>query len=394
MNKNLALTFIFFFVPLTFLTAQVNRNTLISLNWEKVLIEQDQLDILADSIRSKLSRVESILVNEYSGELLDNPSIVEYSLENEYDSCLMVTITGSMDKLLVSWEIFDSVFNKIVYQSSFEGAIDDDYTNILGGFWHPLVLSLKESLFSFASKVSIQVKALPGSKVFGLTEEHLTIDESGVVEARLDAYSNCSIAVSMSGYFTEYSEFLVNEANSTIYIEQKKKFNVEFEAGFYDLTYLRLGIRYYFIPDTAYLSLSTTIFQAQLLINNPSSDTYDPDIKLPNLNSLTLGIGGAIDLSHIKLRIPMGVEFFLRMSSDSSNSLDPIATWGMEIPIALEYSVHKNVALYFEYSPLFYFISDETQFRIYTSEGWKPFIIGSDFAVDLLHVNVGLRVRI
>ena len=389
------LFFIFLLTPLL-LFSQVNRNTLYFITIESNNILEKEQQILIDSINSKLSKVDSILISQYEGKKLDNNQKIDFTVKKEYDSYIDITLSGTLDNLLVNWSIYDNVFNKIVIENTLSGKIDKDYSNILGGFWHPIVLDLRHSLFSFASLVEVKIKVLPESKIYRTGEKTILADEKGIATIELEAYSNCKISVIKRGYFPVYREFLVDKNSSLLEIEQKKKFNIEFDIGFYDLTYLDLGFTYYYIPDNAYFKLSTTIFQAQLFIFNATAENYDINESLPNLNTLSFGFGGAIDLSHVKLKIPMGVEFFIRMTSDSSNKIDPIAPWGMEIPIALEYSVHKNVSLYFEYSPLFYFITNQAIFEKYMENVWKSnaILVTEKAAIDLVHANIGIRVKI
>lgn len=394
-QSKIILLLLFTMMP-AFISAQVSRNTAYFLEWGEHQFSPAQRQSVEDSVSAKLARVDAVLVTEIRSKFAGRAQRTEHAVSEDYDSYLYLKLGGSMQLLQASWEIYDNVFNKIVRENNLEGAVDSDFTNLLGGFWVPVVKELRNSLFSFSSKVTLTFEGEPGTLLYGLGEEVITVGEDGKVQAELDAYANYRVRARLAGYYPVEKEILVEEGNTLIRLEQKKKFNVNFDIGLYDVTYLKLGIAYYFIPDTAFFQLSTTIYQAQLMVNNGQEEFYQTDGLLPQLNTLSFRIGGAVDLQHAKVRLPMGVEFFLRMTSLTEDKLDPASSFGMEFPVGLEFFPHRNVALYLEYSPLLYFLKDPVIFSEYLNYSWKKpyYVINETVAADFLHLNLGIRVQI
>jgi hypothetical protein len=153
-------------------------------------------------------------------------------------------------------------------------------------------------------------------------------------------------------------KYYLSLERTTIKLEQARGARFAIEAFLNNLIFPGFEFSYYPIPGLLYARAGLTTYLLGLLLEDSGSERADSLLISLPLNLLHLGVGAYLNDADRDLRAYAGLGAFLRLMADFKHiGLEPIAPWGLQAALGLEYSRHPARRFYLEFCPLLYFTS-------------------------------------
>jgi hypothetical protein len=237
--------------------------------------------------------------------------------------------------------------------------------------------------------VTLTLRALPGTRISGLSPKPLLIGSDGTVTIDLPSPAPYSFRTSLSGYIPNQMGLYL-DGQTEIAVNQVKSPWLYLDASFYNGFYPGISATYAAPFFPAFVRVGFTTFRAGLAVNQ------DAMISSLPLSQLTLLLGMYFSPEDSPTRFYAGAGPLLRVTLPPGGSftIDHLLPWGVQLVAGWEFSLAGNLRIFIENAPTGYYTPEPDLFRYSfgSSNVSFPFLnFPPLLALNLLEVRFGIR---
>jgi len=204
--------------------------------------------------------------------------------------------------------------------------------------------------------VRVTVKALPGTRISGLTERPLYTDAGGTTGADVAPGATYRLEADHWRYLSQVQKIYVADSPQTVEFEQKSGTRFALEALTHQEESLGMGFRWYPLPGMLFTGVRiVNSFQGLL----PPYDFKNDDDRWFSRNLyLSLNLGGYLSSQNRRIRLGLAAGGFVRFYSrrnDPDLELHPVFPYGLTFGTLFEMSAGPRFAILLEWMPELYF---------------------------------------
>ena len=312
------------------------------------------------------------------------------------DSWLRVSLAGDWTSVAVAAGSYDLLTGQTVFQFEMRKRLLRGAVDLERGFWDE-VLEATAGYYSQAAAAKslpgqVVFRAPPGTRITVPGGDTLRTDADG--QARLDVQLplTLSIRARLPGHFPLESKYYLSQELTTLELEQARGARFAFDVYLNNMIFPGFEFSWFPLPSTLFVRTGFTTYLAGLLFSGRGQDTSL--FVSMTLNLLDLGIGAYLNDADRNLRAYAGAGVFLRLiTSLAYFGLEPIAPWGLQAILGLEYSRRLKQRFYLEFDPLLYFTShpDLMKASLSSNRDYIGYIFFEKFAAYFLNLRLGFR---
>jgi hypothetical protein len=254
----------------------------------------------------------------------------------------------------------------------------------LAGHYHRLPVTVTRTI----APATLTVKALPGTRITGLGDAVVVVDDSGTASAELPAQHQYVLGASRPGYFYASQQVFLS-TDKLITLVQAPESAWSIDASFQDRAYPGLSLGWSPVPGrvTLKLGIRTYLFglafgSDSLFVSSPLSDLFFAGTVSP------IAELGAF-------RPYLGLEGFLRIEHRAGRtpSLEGLSPGGVKAVAGIELVVTPGGGFYLEYAPIMYFTQTPELLKAALGSGSVPpgWVFASASALNMLSFRAGYR---
>ena len=359
--------------------------------------------LIYESLIAVLKRSDpNLIILEYDsfGIPPDEPARVAATRERDADGWLAVTADGSMDDVRLhasSHDILRNVTDDTVLSPPDRPV---PYRFIEQAYWFPLTERRDQWTPPPADRVSLVVRAPPGTVLFGITADPIPVGDTGVVETAIDPPAALEIRGETPGHLPIERSVYIQYDPVTVELDPVayNRWAVDVRLAGFQFPGIRAA--WFPRPATIYVRTGITTYTAGLYLVNEDPSGTTPNLLQSNPLSLaTVRAGMFFRPPDRTLRPYAELGPFLRLSHDGAPAtLDPVAPWGIGGAVGLEYALLPRVRLFAEYEPLAYvphsvddFLSVSFPAGYYSGRRVPGYLVTDTVAVDMRNTALGVR---
>jgi hypothetical protein len=278
------------------------------------------------------------------------------------DSWLRVGLSGDWLSVVLRASSYDLIGQAMAFSFELRKPMRRGAVDLERDFWDEVNAAVDGYYSQAAANRTVSGEVLfqarPGTRIVGAGPSPLVADAEGLARAEIQVPSTLSVRATRPGSYPLEAKYYLNLAQNTVKLEQNPGPRFAIEAYLNNLVFPGFEFSYYLIPGLFYLRTGLTTYLFGLLLSDSGSETADSLVVSKPLNLLDLGIGTYLNDADRDLRVYAGLGAFLRLITSLVHvGLEPIAPWGLQAALGLEYSQHPARRFYLEFTPLLYFTS-------------------------------------
>lgn len=380
---------------------------------EGLKFQELELLLLYESLLAKLSGASRgvVIIEAQSGVV---PGTVEersrLAREQGADSWLSATVSGSMKSLRVSVSSFDLLKGRMVFESRLQSESPVGLIDLAKRFWDSTAQALLEnySLVEVVAppevketidSIEILILAQPGTLVAGLSEKPLEVGQDGELIVELAVPGTYSFEALKEGYYPYKEKFYLENESKVIEIVQQP--GARYALNFYlnNFSFPGFELSYYFTPNFFFARAGFNTFLLGICLTDQHDSTDDNSwLQSHSLSHLNIAFGSYLGREDRYYRWLVAGGLFTRliMAKGYGIGLEPIAPFGIQAIIGLEFSHSEKRRLFLEYVPLLYLTKYPELMRASFPPDYEPwnYIFGKSYVVDFFNFRFGLRLQL
>lgn len=380
---------------------------------EGLKFQELELLLLYESLLAKLSGAsQEVVIIEAQNHRVPGTIEEKSNLAREQgaDSWLSATVSGSMESLRVSISSFDLLKERMVFESRLQSESPVGLSDLARRFWDPTAQALRENYSlvepiatpakkKIAGSAEIVILAQPGTLVTGLSEKPLEVGQEGELSIELAVPGTYSFEALKEGYYPYKEKFYLESESRVIEIDQQP--GSRYALNFYlnNFSFPGFEFSYYFIPNFffARAGFNTFLLGIRLTDQHDSNDD-DSWLQSHSLSHFNITVGRYLGREDQYYRWLVSGGFFARLIMEKGYGigLEPIAPFGVQAIIGLEFSSSAKRRLFLEYVPLLYLTKYPELMRASFPPDYTPwnYIFGKHSVLDFFNFRFGLRFQL
>jgi hypothetical protein len=278
------------------------------------------------------------------------------------DSWLRVDLTGTWLSVGLRVSSYDLIGQALAFAFELRKPMRRGAVDLERDFWDEVSAAIDGYYSQAAANRTVSGEVLfqarPGTRIIGAGPGPLLADAEGLARAAVQVPTTLSVRATRPGLFPVEGKYYLSLEQTTVKLEQAPGARFAIEAYLNNLIFPGFEFSYYLIPGLFYARTGLTTYLFGLLLTDSGSEAADSLLVSRALNLLDLGIGTYLNDADRDLRVYAGLGAFLRLITTLVHvGLEPIAPWGLQAALGLEYSRHPGRRFYLEFTPLLYFTS-------------------------------------
>ena len=239
---------------------------------------------------------------------------------------------------------------------------------------------------------TVTIRGVAGTEIETGTGKLYIIGETGILDIEAPEESTLDLRAVRSGYFPVEKDVMIGEDDIEIELEQTKggRLVLDGRVRFTDGA-LAPGIQFFIVPHALFLGfyLDENLLSISSLVNGIAGYPVTPQLY----PVLRVGQFFLPPDSPFRMAFSVGVFTKIVMPFTGNIYISKEMTVGLEPALLFEFSPWKRLRFYFEYSPRFYYRTEDSEFD-FTYEGYQG--IDSVEISDTIYMNpavvfVGVR---
>lgn len=380
---------------------------------EGLKFQELELLLLYESLLAKLSgaSVGVVIIEEQSGGV---PGTIEekshLAREQGADSWLSAMVSGSMESLRVYVSSFDLLKERMVFESRLQSELPVGLIDLARRFWDSTTQALRENYSLVAAdappakkkiidSAEIVILAQPGTLVTGLSEKPLEVGQEGELSIELALPGTYSFEALKRGYYP-YKEIFYLESESRV-IEIDQQPGSRYALNFYlnNFSFPGFELSYYFIPNFFFARVGFNTFLLGIRVPDQDDSTDDDSwLQSHSLSHINITVGRYLGREdrYYRWLISGGLFTRLIMAKGYGIGFEPIAPFGVQAIIGLEFSHSEKKRLFLEYVPLLYLTKYPELMQASFPPDYEPwnYIFGKSYVIDFFNFRFGLRFQL
>jgi hypothetical protein len=273
------------------------------------------------------------------------------------DSWLRVGLSGDWTLVNVAASSYDLLTGQTVFDLQMSKSLLRGAADLERGFWTE-VLQAAAGYYSQAAAAKtlpgeVVFLAPPGTLIAVAGREDLRADTDGQASLSVQLPLTLSIRATRPGFYPMESKYYVSQELTTLELAPARGARFAFDVYLNNAIFPGFEFSWFPLPNTLFLRAGFTTYLAGLFFSGDYENTSL--FVSETLNLLDLGFGSYLNDADRHLRVYAGLGAFLRLiTSLGYFGLEPIAPWGLQTFLGLEYSRRLKQRFYLELAPLLY----------------------------------------
>jgi hypothetical protein len=311
------------------------------------------------------------------------------------DSWLSVAVTYEEETVGITYELFDMAKGASVDRGELRKEIPADL-NLAGFFWFEIAETLRGSLPPLARTTSVYVRAVPGTRITGLSGEPVLVPASGVAAFGVPIPGSYHIRAERASYEPLESDVFFEKSGQTVKLDQRAPPNFGLDLYTYDFQFLGAAATWFWGPSGFHMKLGVTSFLLGIYLPmNLKSDTGKTASILVSKQLLypEFRFGSYFNSPGSTYRFYWSAGVVLRfMFSEYYVGLEPIAPAAFQPGLGFEWKPAQGQCWFLEYVPLAYVTSDaERLIGTYPGTNFVNYGRLAGTVVEWLNMRAGYR---
>jgi hypothetical protein len=390
------------------------RRLVLYFEQEEGLKFQDlELLLLYESLLAKLSGASSgvVIIEAQSSGV---PGTIEersrLAREQGADSWLSAMVSGSRESLIAYVSSFDLLKERMVFESRLQIESPVGLIDLARRFWDSTAQALRENyspgeavappeVKEAIDSIEIVILAQPGTMVTGFSEKHLEVGQEGELSIELAVPGTYSFEALKRGYYPYKDKFYIESESKVIEIDQQP--GSRYALNFYlnNFSFPGFELSYYFVPNFLFARVGFNTFLLGIrLTDQHDSNDDDSWLQSHSLSHFNIAVGSYLGREDRYYRWLVSGGLFTRliMAKGYGIGFEPIAPFGVQVIIGLEFSHSEKRRLFLEYVPLLYLTGYPELMRASFPPDYEPwnYIFGKSYVVDFFNFRFGLRFQL
>lgn len=276
------------------------------------------------------------------------------------DSWLRVSLAGnwlSVDLRVSSYDLIGqaTAFAFEMSKPMRRGAVD-----LERDFWDEVTAAVEDYYAQAAANRTVPgevvFQARPGTRILGAGPGMLRTDSTGFARADVQVPVTLSVRATRAGFFPVEGKYFLSRAQNTVQLEQDRGARFAFEVYLNNLIFPGFEFSYFLIPGLLFARTGFTTNAIGLLFTDSGSEGEGGLLVSQGLYQMDLGLGIYLNDEDRDLRAYAGLGAFARLLTALGYfGLEPIAPWGLQAALGIEYSRNPHWRFYLELAPLLHF---------------------------------------
>ncbi len=274
-----------------------------------------------------------------------------------HDFSFVLSVEGQQDPanngtIQIQFRVFSVLSGRELHAGTFQDGVFSEQ-DLYQTFWLPLSAVL-DSLEAQKGQGALTVHAVPGTRISGLTEKPVSVDQSGETVIPLIVPGTYSYRASAPGYRGREGIYTMAESPAELFIEQERVSKWLIELGSLMGQFGELWAHRLLFKEQFWIGFGLQEYWIGTYFPSPDDrGRYSyPVVSLPLLQpGITIG-GRLADDLHF-LRPYLSATFLLRLNT-SLLRLDPAAAMVVEGKGGLEWKLAPGFAVFFDLGASFY----------------------------------------
>jgi len=290
------------------------------------------------------------------------------------DSWLRVSLAGNWRSVVLRAGSYDLIGQATAFSFELRKPMRRGAVDLERDFWDEVTAAVAEYYSEAAANRTVPgevvFKARPGTRILGAGPEALRADSDGVARAEVQVPVTLSVRATRPGFFPVEGKYFLSRAQNTVPLDMNRGARFAFDVYLNNLIFPGFQFSYFLIPGLLYARTGFTTNIVGLLFSDSGSEGESGLLISRPLNQLDLGLGVYLNDEDRDLRAYAGLGAFARLLTTLSYlGLEPIAPWGLQASLGIEYSRHPRRRFYLELAPMLLFTS-------------RPDLVFASFAPD------------
>jgi len=326
-------------------------------------LDPAQTLLLYESLLVKLGRAsEMVAVLEHG----DEPSPASDSERSQAarsrrgDAWLHVRVDGRWSGLTLSARAYDLLADAPAFELSWNAAIRRGAIELERHFWAVVTEAVAQQFRSGGRKVAravsretLTIAGVPGTRIRGLGDAVLEIDEGGQAALDLLLPATLSYRATRTGYYPVERGLYLEPGIGILDLEQERGSRWALNAYLQMMNYPGFDVSFYPVPNLYWIKLGFNTYLLGLVLAEERDQSMLVSYSLSHVN---LSTGVYLNAADRLFRFYVGAGIFARIMTarEWAVYLEPIAPWGLQPILGMEFSRQTRTRFYVEYAPFFY----------------------------------------
>ncbi|HRW23905.1 MAG TPA: hypothetical protein P5298_05820 [Spirochaetia bacterium] len=297
-----------------------------------------------------------------------------------------------------AWRVLDPLTGATLASGVVEGP--EPGPRDLAEFWWLPVVEAAEAALPTVARTLVRVTAAPGTVVSGLSDEPMTVPESGELELPLRVPGTYPWRAVSSGAYPESGYFGALEQGVSLAVPRTPLRRWAIEAGLYMTQFPDLWASWRFMDDRLFLRAGLRQFLAGLyLVGEEYGEDTPPAILSLPLIQPGIGIGGYFlpPDAFVRPYAQAGAGLRLLVASWAPLVPEPVAPLALEGAFGAEWGLTRRIAVFVELGASYYPFCDGflmASVRGADDSGPSGFLYGGSWLVELPTLRFGARLSL
>ncbi len=318
------------------------------------------------------------------------------------DCWLLVTAGGTWERPRLEVRSYDLLADRETFAYPVEEPLRRGAVDLERHFWDRVAASVRETYTQAGRAVAravtpgqIVFRGVAGTTVTGVGKGLVKIGADGQAAAEVLLPGTFAYRATRVGYDPVVGRVFAEQGQEVVALEQRR--GTRFALSFYleNINFPGFDFSFYPVPNFLFLNAGFHTYALGFLFSGGGRDNPLVSLSLTHLN---LAAGCYLSAADRRFRFYLAAGAFARLITalDFGVTLDPVAPWGLQPILGMEFSSQPKQRFYLEYAPFFYWTTSRTLFFFSLPQdnapGLLPLPEPLPFIVQPLAVRLGWRL--
>jgi hypothetical protein len=322
--------------------------------------------LLYESLLIRLGRASERvhLLEHGSGAGDSDEARSQAALDRKADSWIQVTVDGSWEGLKISVRSYDVLRQALTLDFALQKAVRRGALELERGFWDELAVSVRETytqaglpVTETVQPVTLQLQAVPGTRIWGFTPEPIKTGPDGTVTADVLLPATFEYRAARRGYNPLNEMVFLSPGQESYALPQQRGARWSLDFYLYQFGFPGFDVAWYPLHGSWFVKLGLNTFLLGVMLGGNDQEELFTSLSLSHLN---LSTGLYLSAADRRFRFYLATGLFARIitAADLIVTIDPIAPFGIQPVLGVEFGRQPKRRFYLEYAPPFYYAPD------------------------------------
>ncbi len=327
-----------------------------------VQLEDSQRHLLYESLLINLGRAsERVRVLEGTSAGDDDEARAQAAAGQQADAWIHVRLDGSWESLTIAVRSFDLLRQELRLDYTLKKDLRRGAIDLERRFWDEVARSVRETyteaglpITGTVQEVALELQAAPGTRIRGFSSEPLRVGAEGAVTTEVLLPATFEYRATARGYRPLEEMVFLSPGEKSFTLPQERGARWSLDFYLYQFGFPGFDVGFYPKYGSWYVKLGLNTFLAGVTLGGGDEEELFSSQSLSHVN---LATGLYLNDADRRFRFYFGAGAFARLitAKDLIVTIDPVAPFGLQPALGLEFGQQPRRRFYLEYAPPFYY---------------------------------------